>query len=55
MRRAFCAVALLAFALLLVRAARIGLAGAYVDPVSRITAQDEAHYSNSVIAMVARG
>src|SRR5215472_12055463 len=55
MRRAFCAVAFLAFALLLVRAARVGLAGAYVDPVSRITAQDEAHYSNSVIAMVTRG
>jgi hypothetical protein len=55
MRRAFCAVAFLAFALLLVRAARIGLAGDYVDPVSRITAQDEAHYSNSVIAMVTRG
>jgi dolichyl-phosphate-mannose-protein mannosyltransferase len=55
MRRAFCAVAFLAFALLVVRAAQIGLAGDYVDPVGRITAQDEALYSHSAIAMVTRG
>jgi 4-amino-4-deoxy-L-arabinose transferase-like glycosyltransferase len=55
MRRAFCAVALLALACLLVRAARVGLAGDYVDPISRITTQDEAHYANSAIAMARQG
>jgi 4-amino-4-deoxy-L-arabinose transferase-like glycosyltransferase len=54
MRRVFCAVALLALACLLVRAARVGLAGDYIDPISKITAQDEALYSHSAIAM-ARG
>ena len=54
MRRAFCAVALLALACLLVRAARVGLAGDYIDPIGKITAQDEAHYASSAIAM-ARG
>ncbi|MDE3167692.1 MAG: glycosyltransferase family 39 protein [Acidobacteriota bacterium] len=55
MRRAFCAAALLALACLLPRAARVGLAGGYVDPVGRITARDEALYSNSAIAMAERG
>ncbi len=55
MRRAFYAVALLALACLLPRAARVGLAGDYVDPLGRITAQDEALYSNSVIAMAEHG
>jgi hypothetical protein len=40
--------------LLLLRAARVGLAGDYIDPISIITAQDEALYSHSAIAM-ARG
>src|SRR5262249_34263586 len=40
---------------LLLRAARIGLAGDYVDPVSRITAQDEALYSNTAIRMATHG
>src|SRR5262245_44015743 len=55
MRRAFCAVALLALACLLPRAARVGLAGDYVDPIGRITAQDEALYSHSAIAMATQG
>ena len=55
MRRAFCAVALLALACLLPRAFRIGLAGDYVDPVGHITAQDEALYSHSALAMAAPG
>jgi 4-amino-4-deoxy-L-arabinose transferase-like glycosyltransferase len=55
MRRAFCAVALLALACLLVRAARVGLAGDYVDPVGKITAQDEAYYANPAIAMAREG
>jgi hypothetical protein len=55
MQRAFYAVALLALVCLLVRAARIGLAGDYVDPISRITTQDEALYSNSVIEMARHG
>ncbi len=54
MRRALCAVALLALACLLVRGARVGLAGDYVDSIGKITAQDEALYSHSAIAM-ARG
>jgi len=55
MRAAFCAVALLAMACLLFRASRIGLAGDFVDPIGRITAQDEALYSNSAIRMVQQG
>ena len=55
MRRALCAVALLALACLLVRAARVGLAGDYIDPISKITAQDEALYAHSAIAMARDG
>jgi hypothetical protein len=55
MRPAFCAVALFALACLLPRAARVGLAGDYVDPVGRITAQDEAIYSHSAISMIEHG
>ncbi len=55
MRRALCAVALLALACLLVRAARVGLAGDYIDPISKITTQDEALYSHSAIAMARDG
>jgi hypothetical protein len=55
MRRALFAVALLALACLLVRAARVGLAGDYIDPISRITAQDEALYSHSAITMAREG
>jgi hypothetical protein len=55
MRWALCAVALLALACLLLRAARVGLAGDYIDPISRITAQDEALYSHSAIAMAREG
>ena len=52
---AFWAVALLALAVLLPRAARVGMAGDYVDPVSRITAQDEALYPHSAIVMSRNG
>ncbi|MEO8593030.1 MAG: glycosyltransferase family 39 protein [Candidatus Solibacter sp.] len=55
MRRAFGAVALLALACLLVHAARTGMAGDYIDPISRITAQDEALYAHSAIAMARDG
>jgi hypothetical protein len=55
MRRAFCAVALLALACLLVRAARVGMAGDYVDPVGKIAAQDEAYYANQATAMAREG
>jgi hypothetical protein len=55
MLRALCAVALAAAVILLVRAERIGLAGDYVDPVTHITAQDEALYSSSAIWMAVRG
>ncbi len=55
MQRALYAVALLALACLLIRAARTGLAGDYVDPISRITTQDEALYANSAIAMARSG
>src|ERR1035437_5289664 len=55
MRRALCAVALLALACLLVRAARVGLAGDYIDPISKISTQDEALYAHSAIAMTRQG
>src|SRR6476469_6101615 len=55
MRRALCAVAVLALAWLLPRAARVGLAGDYVDPVGKITAQDEALYSHTAIHMATAG
>jgi 4-amino-4-deoxy-L-arabinose transferase-like glycosyltransferase len=55
MRRAYFAVAALAFAVLFIRAARVGLAGDYLDPVAKISAQDEALYSHSAIRMAQRG
>jgi len=55
MRRSFCAVALLALACLLVRSARVGLAGDYVDPISKVTAQDEALYAHSAIRAARQG
>jgi 4-amino-4-deoxy-L-arabinose transferase-like glycosyltransferase len=55
MRRAFCAVAILALGCLLLRAARVGLAGDYIDPISKITAQDEALYAHSAIVMAREG
>jgi Dolichyl-phosphate-mannose-protein mannosyltransferase len=55
MRLAFCAVALLALACLLVRAGRLGMAGDYIDPFSHIGAQDEALYAHSAIQMARHG
>src|ERR1041384_7313627 len=55
MRAAFCAIALLALACLLIRAARVGIAGDYVDPVGHLRAQDEALYANSAIRMAQSG
>ena len=55
MKRALCAVAVLALACLLIRAARVGMAGDYVDPISKITAQDEALYAHSAISMARNG
>jgi 4-amino-4-deoxy-L-arabinose transferase-like glycosyltransferase len=55
MRRAYFAVAALALAVLFIRAARVGLAGDYLDPVAKISAQDEALYSHSAIRMAQRG
>ena len=55
MKRAFCAVAVLALACLLIRAARVGVAGDYVDPIGKITAQDEALYAHSAIYMARNG
>ncbi len=40
---------------LLIRAARVGIDGDFLDPVARITAQDESFFVNSVIGMVQRG
>jgi len=53
--RALCGVALLALVCLLVRSARVGLAGDYVDPIGKITAQDEALYAHSAIRMAQQG
>ena len=55
MQRTLFAVALLALACLLIRAARVGVAGAYIDPIGKITAQDEALYGHSAIAMARDG
>jgi hypothetical protein len=55
MRRAFLAVALFAPICLLIRASRVGVAGDYLDPVAKISAQDEAFYVHSVIRMVRQG
>ncbi|HTS25081.1 MAG TPA: glycosyltransferase family 39 protein [Bryobacteraceae bacterium] len=55
MQRVFWGVTLLALACLLLRSARVGLAGDYVDPIGRITAQDEAPYANSAIRMARQG
>lgn len=55
MKRALLAVAAAALLVLLVRAARVGLAGDYIDPIRRITAQDEALYAASAIHMASEG
>src|SRR6266700_343892 len=55
MLRALSVVALLALACLLLRSARVGLAGDYVDPVGKVTAQDEALYAHSAIRMATAG
>ena len=55
MKWAWCAVALLSRGCLLFRAARVGLAGDYIDPVGRIIAQDEASYAHTAIHMAREG
>ena len=55
MQRAFYAAALLALACLLIRAARTGLAGDFVDPLSRVTAAEEGMDASSAIAMAQHG
>ncbi len=55
MRRAFLIAAALAFAVLMIRAVREGLAAGYLDPIARITSQDEALYAHSAIEMAERG
>jgi len=55
LQRAWCAVALLALVCLLIRSARVGLAGDYVDPISKIAAQDEALYAHSAVHMAQQG
>jgi hypothetical protein len=55
MRFALWVVAAIALATVLARSARVGLAGDYVDPVGRVTAQDEALYANSSIRMATQG
>jgi hypothetical protein len=55
MRRAFIAAAAFALACLVVRCARVGLAGDCLDPVSGIQAPDEALYASSAIHMAVEG
>ena len=55
MRLGLLCIVLFASVCLLIRAARVSIAGDYLDPVARITAQDEAFFVNSVIGMVERG
>jgi hypothetical protein len=55
MLKTACLVAALALACVLVRAARVGMAGDYVDPVGKIAAEDEARYANGAIRMAQSG
>ena len=55
MRQAFAVVAAIAFAVLLVRGIRVGLTAGYLDPIAKISAQDEALYSHSAIRMATQG
>jgi 4-amino-4-deoxy-L-arabinose transferase-like glycosyltransferase len=55
MQKAFYAVALVALACLLLRAARTGLAGDFVDPLSHTAATEEATDAGSAIAMAQHG
>ncbi len=55
MRQAFAVVVAIAFAVLLIRGIRVGLAGDYLDPIAKISAQDEALYSHSAIRMATEG
>src|SRR5581483_61593 len=55
MRRAFFAVVLFALTCLLIRASRVGIAGDYLDPVAKISAQDEAFFVHSIVRMVRQG
>ena len=48
-------IAAVACTLLAIRAARVGMSGDYLDPVARITAQDESFLASSAIRMVERG
>jgi 4-amino-4-deoxy-L-arabinose transferase-like glycosyltransferase len=55
MRQAFAVVAAIAFAVLLVRGIRVGLAADYLDPIAKIPAQDEPLYAHSAIRMATQG
>lgn len=55
MKWVLCAVALVALLVMGARAARVGLAGDDLDPVGRISAQDEALYAHSAIRMAEQG
>jgi len=51
MLKTACLVAALALACLLVRAARVGIAGDYIDPVGKVAAADEARYADGAVRM----
>jgi hypothetical protein len=55
MYRAYFLAAVFALACLLPRAARLGLAGDYLDPVGAIRAQDEALYASTAISAAVEG
>ena len=55
MPRAFAAVVLVVLAILLIRAARVDIAGDALDPISGIKAQDESLYASTAIHMAASG
>jgi Dolichyl-phosphate-mannose-protein mannosyltransferase len=55
MRLGFIWIIVFASTCLLIRAARVGVDGDSLDPVARISAQDEAFFVNSVIGMVQQG
>jgi hypothetical protein len=55
MKWALCAVAAVSLLMLGVRAGRVGLAGDDLDPVGRVSGQDEAIYAHSAIRMARHG
>lgn len=55
MRRYVLAVAAISLICLLIRAARVGVDGGYLDPITHVTVQDEAYFVNAATHMARHG